>query len=193
MTSFNVQTQGYFEDEKQIETIFQAAISYKIVNSSELPSIPLAQSIPPPSPLIESIKLGNFSNRIESFSITQYFHKRRDSFFVFELSKKFIEINRVNLNKDATFKYCRSATLRFSDEVMSFLDTFGKFYLYSDFDSFDLKVGTDIREKIIVLNPIEYEIFQHDLLKIQNWNQRILSVQSESVRLKYRLSELLNK
>jgi len=192
MTSFNIQTHAYFEDVSQIEKIFQSALSFKIIHCSELPNIPLAQALPLPSPLLESIKLGNLKNRVKSFAITQYFQKRRDSLFVFDLSGKFTEVSKKCLSKDGTFKYCRSATLSFNNEVENILETYGKFYLYSNFDSFDLKIGTDIREKIIILSPLEYETLQKDISDIQNWNRQILSVRNESARLKYRLSELIN-
>ena len=193
MTSFNIQTYAYFEDVSQIEKIFQSALSLKILHCSELPSIPLAQSIPPPSPLLENIKLGNLNNRVKSFAITPYFQKRRDILFVFDLSGKFTEVSKKSLSKDGTFKYCRSAILSFNNEVENILEAYGKFYLYSNFDSFDLKIGTDIREKIIILSPLEYEALQKDIAVIQNWNNQILNVRNESSRLKYRLSELLNE
>lgn len=193
MTSFNLNAHAYFENVSQIEQIFKSAISHNVVKSYELPSIPFADSLPSPSPLIESIRSGEFSNRLEGFDLTPYFLKRRDSFFIFELTRKFVKITTNDLTKEGAFKYCRSVTLRFSNEVKEILHTFEKMYMYTDFDSFDLKVGTDIKEKMIILAPFEYDIIQKDIEIIKNWNQQILRVQSESARLKYRLSELLSK
>lgn len=193
MTSFNVHAHAYFENVSQVENIFKTAISLNIVKSSELPSIPMAHTLPSPSPLIKSIGSGDLSNRLEKFDITSYFQKRRDSLFIFELSGKFIEITTKDLTKSGTFKYCRSAILSFSKEVKNILDTYGRFYMYSEFDSFDLKVGTDIRDKIIILTPDEYDVYHNEIANIQNWNKQILCVQSESARLKYRISELIHK
>lgn len=186
----NLEIENFFDNIKQIEDIFESGIRLKLIDHNEIPSVPSKRSKPVSSTLIKHIKSEFFTHRIKDYSTTVFFQKHRDTFYFFQNKENFIEINDTNLNKDGSFKYCRSVVLHFNEEVKLFFKKYGKVFLYTNFNSFDLKVGADIRFKILVLNPDEYEQLQNDISKIIKWNCQILKINNVSTYLKYRLSEL---
>lgn len=192
MEIFSSTNLKYLDSIDGINEVFRKAIELNIVEEIDLPKIPNRENEPPPSKLINSISQGDFSSRTASFTITNYAKRRLDSLMTFEDQAKFIDIVPECLNPDKTFTFCRSAKIEFNSDVMQFLKKFGKFHFYSLFDFFDLKIGTDLATKIVVLNPEEYVLFNNEYEAIKRWNYSITHINNTVSRLKYRISERLN-
>lgn len=192
MENFSSTNLKYLDSIDGIKEVFKKAIELSIVEETDLPKIPNRENAPPPSKLLNSISQGDFSSRTASFTITNYAKRRIDSLMTFDDQGKFIEIVPECLNLDKTFTFCRSAKIKFNSDVMQFLKKFGKFHFYSFFDFFDLKIGTDLATKIVVLNPEEYGLFNNEYQAIERWNYSITHVNNTVSRLKYRISERLD-
>lgn len=190
MNFFNIYIQNYFEDVSDIQLIFRQSIKLKIIKEEHLPTVPSKDERPLPSPLIEDINSGKLANRISSYSITTNSKKRCDSIYSISDREKFIEVSCKNIDKKGVYTFCRAAKIQFSDEVHNYLKEFGKVYLFAIFDSFDLKVGTDLRIKSIVLTPLEMEQITKEQQQIKHWNESIFNVKNTYTRLKYRISEI---
>lgn len=182
----------YLDSIDGINEVFRKAIELSIVEETDLPKIPNREYAPPPSKLLNSISQGDFSSRTASFTITNYAKRRLNSLMTFDDQGKFIELLPDSLNPDQTFTFCRSAKIEFNSDVLQFLKKFGKFHFYSFFDFFDLKIGTDLAKKIVVLNPEEYVLFNNEYQAIKRWNYSITHINNTVSRLKYRISERLD-
>ena len=189
MYIFNFFIQNYFEDVGEIEQIFRQSIKLKIIKEKDLPYIPNKEEYPHPSLLYTDINSGKFANRIASYSITASSKKKCDSLYLLADQDKFIEISSKDIDKNGNYTFCRAAKLQFSDEVKTCLADLGQIYIYAMFDSFDLKIGTDLRIKSVVLTPLEMNQIRLEKEQIEQWNEAVFKVKNTFTRLKYRISE----
>ena len=189
MYIFNFFIQRFFEDVGEIEQTFRQSIKLKLIKEEDLPYIPNKDECPHHSLLYTDINSGKFANRIASYSITESSKKKCDSLYPLADQDKFIEISSKDIDKKGNYTFCRAAKLQFSEEVKTCLTDFGQIYIYAMFDSFDLKIGTDLRIKSVVLTPLEMKQIKLEKEKIKQWNEAIFNVKNTFTRLKYRISE----
>lgn len=190
MNFFNIYTHNYFEDVSDIQLIFRQSVQLGLIKKEDLPSIPSKDEKPLPSPLSVEINTGKLANRIASYSITTSSKRRCDSLYSIADREKFIEVSNKNIDRKGLFTFCRVVKIQFSDEVISYLQKFTKIFIYAIFDSFDLKVGTDLRIKSLVLTPLEYDQITEEHKQIMQWNEAMFKVKNTYTRLKYRISEI---
>ena len=190
MNFFNIYNHNYFEDVSDIQLIFRQSVQLRLIKEEDLPSIPSKDERPLPSPLSVEINAGKLANRIANYSITTSSKRRCDSLYSIADREKFIQVSNKNIDRKGIFTFCRVAKIQFSDEVISYLQEFSKIYIYAIFDSFDLKVGTDLKIKSLVLTPLEFDQITEEHKQIMQWNEAMFKVKNTYTRLKYRISEI---
>ncbi|EOZ8645478.1 hypothetical protein ACQWTT_001229 [Acinetobacter baumannii] len=189
MSLFTIEKLSYFDDMESVIEIYKKAVDLKLIYEKDLPIIPQSKAEPLTSQLLISINSGYYKFRTQKYSFTAFAKRNINTLFTMEDNKKFIQITSQSLNKDKSFTFCRSAKFYFNDDVFEFLKKYENVYFYSDFDSFDLKVGSDLRNKIIILNPEEHEDLNFYFQKIKQWNHQITKVNNAVSRLKYLINE----
>lgn len=172
-----------------IKEIFLKARNLNVANVSQIPPIPDEANKPKKFPMINSINAGDFSSRIALYTPTKSSLKCSNSLFQLKGRETFIQILSSDLKKDNSYTICRSANIVFSSEVVEILNNFGKIFLYFNFDSFDLKVGTDLKFKMVTLTPSELEAVRKESEQICEWNSQIIKVNNAVARLSYLINE----
>lgn len=171
-----------------INSTFQKALELRLASIDEIPCLPDMNSRPIRNALIDEINNGSFLDRVKSFSLTNAAKKNIN--FIAELKecKKFILLNASSLCRDGSFTSCRMAKFWFEQEINQAIRN-NSVYFYVAFDTFDIKIGTDLRKKILVLLPDEVDMIQNEYAKIREWNKKITVVNNVVTRLNYKIMQ----
>ena len=176
-------------DLASIDKILMEAVRLKIIKIADIPTIPNETDKPVPIPFISEINNGEISDRVKKYSITTSAKKRINDLFELEGRRTFIELPSKCLSNDFTYTYCRSTKIWIEDGFVKQIKEAEKVFLYVDFDSFDLKIGTDLKDKMVLLKQDEMELVIAEHSKIQKWNLAISKINNTVSRLNYIISE----
>lgn len=189
MNILNFKSLMSISDYASIELVFLEAVRLKIIKIDDLPQIPNVVDRPVLVSLINEINNGKISDRVKKYSITVSAKNKMNVLFELEDRRKFIELTSKNLSKDFTYTYCRATKIWIEDEFVNHIKESEKIYLYANFDSFDLKIGTDLKEKMVLLKHCEMELVLAEYSKIHKWNLAISKINNTVSRLNHIISE----
>jgi hypothetical protein len=176
-------------DLTSIDIVLREALRLNIIKIIDIPSIPNELDKPILAPIILEINNGGNSDRVKKYTITTSAKKKINELFELDGRRTFIKLPSKSLANDFTYTYCRSTKIWIEDGFASQINESENIYLYADFDSFDLKIGTDLKNKMVILKQEEMELVEAEHSKILKWNIKISKLNNFVSRLKYYISE----